>query len=135
MCARVAEPVSAPGTVAELDSSVVVADEAVAVRGYCCLVLRRHVVELHQLTELEGAAFMADVRRVAAAVQQLTGAIKINYEIQGNIVPHVHMHLVPRYADDAIERTGSPFNMLAGTVYETGEFDDFVANLAGALQR
>ena len=39
-------------------------------RGYACLVFKRHVVELHDLSEDEGVAFMRDVRRLSAAVQR-----------------------------------------------------------------
>ena len=109
------------------------ADPAVKVRGYSCLVLKRHAVELHDLSDAEGAALMRDVQRVSAAVQQITGAVKMNYEIYGNVVPHVHVHLVPRYPGDAIERTGRGFNAQTDDVYAAGEHADFVQQLAARL--
>ena len=66
-------------------------------RGYACLVFKRHVVELHDLSEDEGVAFMRDVRRLSAAVQEVTGAVKLDYEVHGNTIPHLHMHFYPRY--------------------------------------
>ena len=46
------------------------------------------------------ANFMEDVQRVARALHKVTGAVKINYEIHGNSMPHLHVHLFPRYIDD-----------------------------------
>src|SRR5688500_1585049 len=123
-----------PNVVASLGTCVVTTDESVAVAGYCCIVLKDHRVELHELSNQEGAAFMQDVKRVAAAVQSITGAIKLNYEIHGNVIPHVHMHILPRYPDDEIERTGKPFAQLAGSAYRAGEFVSYQRRLTDALK-
>jgi diadenosine tetraphosphate (Ap4A) HIT family hydrolase len=125
---------SGPDVVASLETSVVTTDEAVAVAGYCCIVLREHRVELHELSGQQGTAFMQDVMRVAAAVQSITGAIKLNYEIHGNVIPHIHMHIVPRYPGDEIERTGKSFAQLEGPAYRAGEFATYQRRLANALK-
>ncbi len=111
------------GIIATLDAAHVTMDESVAVRGYCCVILRHHATELHHLDAAEGAAFMRDVQRAAAAVQATTGAIKLNYEIHGNVVPHVHLHLIPRYPGDAIETSGQGFAAQTGRIYSDGEFE------------
>jgi diadenosine tetraphosphate (Ap4A) HIT family hydrolase len=122
-----------PGIVAELQSCYAVVDETVNVRGYCCLILKRHAIELHQLSESEGASFMKDVQHVAAALQSVTSAIKINYEIHGNVIPHVHLHLVPRYPGDTIERSGKGFATITETPYGPGEFERYVEALGIAI--
>jgi diadenosine tetraphosphate (Ap4A) HIT family hydrolase len=66
--------------------------EAAPVRGYACLVSRTHAVELHELPEATAYAFMRDARRVSSALLATTGAVKLNYEIHGNSLPHLHMH-------------------------------------------
>lgn len=123
-----------PGIAATLDSCLVAVDETVNVRGYCCLILRRHATELHQLSADEGAAFVNDAQRVARVLQQVTGAIKLNYEIHGNIIPHIHLHIVPRYAGDPIERTGQGFAKIRESPYQPGEFERFTAQFAEALK-
>jgi len=40
---------------------------------------------------------------VARAVRAATGAQKMNYEIHGNTLSHLHLHLYPRYAGDPFE--------------------------------
>lgn len=102
-------------------------------RGYACLVFRRHAVELHDLSEMEGAAFMRDIRRLSAAVQEVTGAVKLNYEVHGNSVPHLHMHFFPRYAGDPFE--GGPIDTKAIGLqpYAPGEITIIRARLLEAL--
>jgi diadenosine tetraphosphate (Ap4A) HIT family hydrolase len=68
--------------------------------GWTFLVLKRHATELWQLEAAERDCLMAEVSRVAKAVAEAFGAVKMNYELLGNQVPHIHWHLVPRLADD-----------------------------------
>lgn len=119
--------------VATLPATVVTVEPAVHVRGYCCLVLRSHAVELHALSADEGAALMRDIQRAARALQDITGAVKINYEIHGNILPHIHVHLIARFPGDAIERTGRSFSAQTEPVWASGEFDTFRHRLTEAL--
>lgn len=90
--------------VAELEVSIVtMGDGAATLPGTCALFLRRHAVELHDLSPDEGAAFMRDVQRLSRALAAATGAVKMNYEVHGNTIPHLHMHFFPRYAGDPFE--------------------------------
>jgi len=44
--------------------------------------------------------FLEEMALVAEAVFRAFDPRKLNYELLGNAVPHLHWHLVPRYADD-----------------------------------
>lgn len=68
--------------------------------GWTCLVLKRHATELWQLETAERARLIEEVARVARAVSAAFGAVKMNYELLGNVIGHIHWHLVPRRADD-----------------------------------
>jgi diadenosine tetraphosphate (Ap4A) HIT family hydrolase len=70
------------------------------VPGWCVLLLRRHVQEPHGLSELERSAFFDDMVRVGRALEHVYASLKINYSILGNIVPHLHAHIQPRYYGD-----------------------------------
>lgn len=72
--------------------------------GWTFLVLKRHATELWQLEPGERAALIEEVSRVARAVGTAFGALKMNYELLGNAIPHIHWHLVPRVADDPAPR-------------------------------
>lgn len=121
--------------VAELDVSRVMMPETGApMRGYVWIPVRRHVVELYELEPAEGAAFMRDVQRVSRAVAAATGAVKLNYEIHGNTVPHLHLHLFPRYVGDRFE--GGPIvpRSVTGPVYAPGEYTLMRQRIAEALR-
>jgi diadenosine tetraphosphate (Ap4A) HIT family hydrolase len=45
---------------------------------------------------------MQAVSDVARALAAAYDAVKMNYELLGNQLPHIHWHLVPRRADDPI---------------------------------
>jgi len=89
---------------AELSTSVAYLDEDQFFPGWTILVLKRHATELYQLGREERAALIEDVSAVAEALAGALGAVKVNYELLGNQVPHIHWHVVPRLADDPAPR-------------------------------
>ena len=119
--------------VVTLAASWVTAGEATPLRGACAVFARRHVVEPYELTAAEGALYFADLQRVGHAVQAITGAIKLNYEIHGNTIPHLHTHVFPRYPGDPFE--GRPIDPQAAVaaVYAPGEFAVFCTRLQETL--
>src|SRR5262245_29930425 len=75
--------------IATLESAWLTMQEDAPLPGYVCLVTKRHVVELHDMDDSTSQAFMRDARRVSAAVAAVTGAVKLNYEVHGNTIPHL----------------------------------------------
>jgi diadenosine tetraphosphate (Ap4A) HIT family hydrolase len=119
--------------IASLEASWLTMGDAAPVRGYVCLVSQIHAVDLHDLHEWAACAFMRDARRVSKAVASVTGAVKLNYEIHGNTIPHLHMHFFPRYRRDQFE--GQPINprVVVQPVYAPGEFERIRSALLVAL--
>lgn len=68
--------------------------------GYCVLVSRRHERELFDLPEEVRRAYLDEMCLLARAIDRAFGPHKLNYELLGNQVPHLHWHLFPRYQDD-----------------------------------
>ncbi len=90
---------------AQLETSwVVMGEDPPPLPGACALFFRRHVIELHDLTSDEAAGYMRDIQRLSRALSAATGAVKMNYEVHGNTIPHLHMHFFPRYVGDPFER-------------------------------
>lgn len=76
---------------------------------------------------------MQDVQRAAKAVQEITNAVKLNYEIHGNTIPHLHLHLFPRYVGDPFENQPINPRIITRSVYEPGEFAEFTEGLRSAV--
>ena len=72
--------------------------------GWTFLVLKRHATELWQRDPAERAQLTEEITRVASAVATAFGAVKMNYELLGNQIAHIHWHLIPRRADDPAPR-------------------------------
>jgi diadenosine tetraphosphate (Ap4A) HIT family hydrolase len=68
--------------------------------GYSVLVSRRHVSELFHLEEEERKGYLDEMCRLARAIDQVARPPKLNYELLGNQVPHLHWHLFPRQEND-----------------------------------
>ncbi len=119
--------------VAELEVSTLAAGAAATIKGNCTLFLRRHAVELYELSHEEAAAFMRDAQRVSKAIREVTGAVKMNYEIHGNTIPHLHVHFFPRYVGDPFENRPIDPRRPAPPAYGPGEFEDFVARVLARL--
>ena len=70
--------------------------------GYTLLFTRTHVSELFHLEPQVRAELIDEISRVASALHCAFRPDKINYELLGNMVPHMHWHLVPRFAAEPL---------------------------------
>ena len=68
--------------------------------GYCILVSLSHATEIHQLPLAERSAFLEEMVLLTNAIDLAFKPRKMNCELLGNQVPHLHWHLFPRRADD-----------------------------------
>ena len=91
--------------IAELSSVWVTAGAEAPLPGYVCLVAKRHVREPFELPDGERRAFWDAVDRVAEALAARLDPrpTKINYEIHGNTIPHLHAHIFPRTSGDRFD--------------------------------
>lgn len=69
-------------------------------RGYTFVVFKRHETELHRLNDSEREGFLEEMVRISGALDQVFKPDKMNYEILGNKMPHLHWHLIPRYKSE-----------------------------------
>ncbi len=95
-----AATISTDDLIAELPHSIVLLGPWQFYRGYCLVVAKRHATELADLEKDERQGYLDDMCTVARAISKLFTPRKLNYELLGNQVPHLHWHLFPRYADD-----------------------------------
>jgi len=69
--------------------------------GFCRVIWNQHVAEMTDLTYGEREHLMTLVFAVEEAIRQVMHPDKMNIAALGNMVPHIHWHLIPRYKDDA----------------------------------
>ena len=68
--------------------------------GFCRVILNRHVAEMSDLPENERMALMKVVFAVEEAVRSALVPDKVNLASLGNVTPHLHWHVIPRFESD-----------------------------------
>lgn len=68
--------------------------------GFCRVILNEHVAEMSDLTESRQVQLMRAVFATEAALRATLKPDKINLASLGNMTPHVHWHVIPRFRDD-----------------------------------
>nr|WP_217345798.1 HIT family protein [Noviherbaspirillum sp. L7-7A]MBV0880132.1 HIT family protein [Noviherbaspirillum sp. L7-7A] len=78
---------------------VVLVDDA-QYPGFCRVIWQTHVKEMTDLAPTERSAMMQMVMKVETALREAMNPDKINLASLGNMTPHLHWHVIPRFADD-----------------------------------
>jgi diadenosine tetraphosphate (Ap4A) HIT family hydrolase len=118
--------------IAETATCWITADPEAPLPGYVCVVARVHVVEPYDMSAEDQSHFWHDAMTVARAVATVDQPIKMNYEIHGNTLPHLHLHLFPRHADDPY--VGGPVDPRHGSVVRTdAELDALRSTIRAAV--
>ncbi len=110
LCVRVADWREGhnPYFVHEFTHSILMVGDHQFHPGYCVMVLKRHVRELHDLSSPDQLAIFAEVMAAGQALHAVLKPWRLNYACYGNQVEHIHWHIFPRYEADA-ERTSNPW--------------------------
>jgi len=107
-------------------------------RGQCVLVFDpRHVARVDELTEQEWSSMADDLFQAQRAVFSVANPDHMNIESLGNVVAHLHWHIVPRYRTDP--RWGqpiwaTPLESMIDTRLPAEERDRLVLDLRRALE-
>ena len=107
MCGRGSASDDDGDFIAKLSVSSLYLSKNQAYRGHCLLILDiRHATRPDHLSADEWSAFCADLYFAEKVLTQSLQPDHINLEIMGNVVPHLHWQIVPRYRTDP--RWGAP---------------------------
>jgi diadenosine tetraphosphate (Ap4A) HIT family hydrolase len=88
-------------------------ERSAVAKGHVAVVFRgRHVADFIELSPRELADYSQDIRNVGQMIDRLFRPCHVNYLLLGNIVPHLHVHIVPRYLDDAAPERPLSWNPL-----------------------
>jgi diadenosine tetraphosphate (Ap4A) HIT family hydrolase len=108
-------------------------------RGQCVLVFdRRHATRIDELSRDEWMAFAADLYAAERAIVSVVRPDHVNLELLGNVVPHLHWHVVPRFRSDS--RWGmpiwtTPLSEMPDVRLEASDRQTLLAGLGAALGR
>ncbi len=80
--------------------SVIIVDDA-NYPGFCRVIWHEHVREMSDLAREDRLLLNDAVHQLELAVRETMAPLKVNVASLGNVVPHLHWHVIPRYADDA----------------------------------
>jgi diadenosine tetraphosphate (Ap4A) HIT family hydrolase len=68
--------------------------------GFCRVIWKKHIKEMTDLSVAEREHFMSAVFAVEAAIREVMHPDKINLASLGNMTPHLHWHVIPRFIQD-----------------------------------
>jgi diadenosine tetraphosphate (Ap4A) HIT family hydrolase len=91
---------SSPLLIGKMRSGWAVMGSIQIVPGYCLLLPDPVVPSLNHLTGDARQDYLKDLARLGDAVLKATDAVRINYEILGNVEQVLHGHVAPRYEDE-----------------------------------
>ena len=119
----------------ELEHSWLNSEPVECMKWACHATAKYHGIELYHLTDSELLGLMRDIQFYAEALKNVTDCVKINYEIHGNTIPHLHVHLYPRTMDDPFPGQPIDYNQKSGDIYDKGEYREFVGKMKVKLDR
>ncbi|GGC05161.1 HIT family protein [Pseudoduganella buxea] len=119
LCTLLAAP-PAGAVIWQDEALAVVAVDEPGYPGFTRVVWRAHVREMTDLAPAERERVMRAVWAVEEAQREVMAPHKVNLASFGNMTPHVHWHVIPRYTDDAhfpnptwgaVQRTATPASL------------------------
>jgi len=69
--------------------------------GFVRVIANAHVREMTDLAPAERQRLLDAVLAVESALRETLAPHKVNLASLGNVTPHLHWHVIPRFADDA----------------------------------
>ena len=101
---------------AEGEHTIAIMDAFPATRGHALVITRQHREDVLEMTDEELAETNIMLRKLAAAIQKVTGCPAFNLlnnkgRLAGQVVFHAHFHVLPRYEDDNMQVAFSKIDM------------------------
>ena len=127
-----------PTVIKRLTSGWAVMGDVQFLEGYCLLLPDPVVPTLNDLTGDARTQFLADYTALGDAVLEVTGALRINYEILGNLEPALHGHVFPRFTTEPEDLRTKPvwfYDWDAAPKFDKTAHGALQAQIADALVR
>ena len=76
---------------------VILVDE---IPGYIRVIANKHIKEFSELSDKEAIDIMLAIKKIEKKMLEFLRPDKVNIASLGNMVPHLHIHIIPRYEND-----------------------------------
>jgi diadenosine tetraphosphate (Ap4A) HIT family hydrolase len=127
-----------PRVITRLYSGWVLFGQQQFVRGYALLLPDPVVPSLNALGAKERSQFLLDMTKVGDALLKVSGALRINYAIFGNVEPALHAHVVPRFVDEPEDKRAAhpwAYDWNAAPAFDAVAMKDLAESLRRELSR
>ncbi len=97
--------------ITETENSIAFLDAFPLAKGHTLVIPKNHHEKIQDMSSEENSDLFSTVHRIISKVDKLTGSTLVaihNGKEAGQEIPHVHVHLVPRSANDS----GGPIHCL-----------------------
>jgi len=94
--------------ICRVQSGWVVLGDVQFLRGYCLILPDPVVGHLNELDANGRKTLFYEASVVGDALLEITRAVRINYEILGNLEPALHLHIFPRFESEPAELKNRP---------------------------
>lgn len=112
-----------PKAIARMASGWAVLGDSQFLKGYCLLLPDPVVAHLNDFTGETRQQFLNDMATLGDAVLAVTGALRINYEMLGNLQPALHAHVFPRYDNEPDDLKTKAVWLYPQSVWDETVFD------------
>jgi diadenosine tetraphosphate (Ap4A) HIT family hydrolase len=117
----------------ETPQVIVIAGDHQYYPGYCVVIAKTHIREMHHMEQSVAAKTFSDVLTVGRTIEAAFKSHKMNYVSLGNVDEHLHWHVMPRYTDDP-DHKDHPWKN-AGLFAQKPTTSDHVDNLRNVFSR
>lgn len=127
-----------PTVICRVRSGWVVLGDVQFLQGYSLLLPDPVVPDLNALTMEQRITFLQDMTVLGDALLEVTGAVRINYEILGNSEAALHAHVFPRYATEPEEKRRKPvwfYDWQRASPFDSKRDEPLMGKIAAAIKQ
>jgi len=107
-------------------------------RGYSLLLPDPVVPHLNEMDDETRRIFLYEMSVVGDVILEITGAVRINYEMLGNVEPALHAHVFPRFEDEPEELRLKPvwfYDWENAPAFDASRDNEIMQAIAAGLKR
>ncbi|MFT6093736.1 MAG: diadenosine tetraphosphate (Ap4A) HIT family hydrolase [Pseudohongiellaceae bacterium] len=126
-----------PKLICRVSSGWVVMGDVQFLKGYCLLLPDPVVANLNELNEQRRKTFLWEMSVVGDVILDVTEALRINYEMIGNVEPALHAHIFPRYENEPDNLKLKPvwfYNWETARAFDKSQDGELMQSIAAGLK-